>query len=146
MNTADLLDYILNELPKEIVFDYDDYDEGVAYLTNTSNGDEYTLKLTKDNSDMNTNKYGVPYHGYHLTLADGRVLEFDMAWEDTWGNVSNWNEMFDGGEDNDYVGYGNEVDGYVEIVKVLDDETGEEIDTWDFLEECEKYVDNYSNS
>lgn len=90
------------------------------------------------------NKFGVPYHSYHLTLANGDFITFDMAWEETWGNVSKWNEVFNGGEDNEYVGYGNEDDGYVEIVKVVDNETNKEIDVWDFLKECEKYVDNYS--
>ena len=85
------------------------------------------------------NKFGVPYHGYTLTLDDGSVEMFDMAWEEYWGDVQEWNARYNhgevnadgepygyqnGGRDERYVGYGNEVDGFRKIVKVHDDDRG----------------------
>ena len=34
---------------------------------------------------MDTNKFGVPYHSYHLYFSNGDVVLFDMAWEESWG-------------------------------------------------------------
>ena len=73
------------------------------------------------------NKFGVPYHAYTLRLDDGSVIDFEMAWEEHWGNVSEWDAEWNygqlngdgepigyqnGGISEKYVGYGNEVDGY----------------------------------
>ena len=33
------------------------------------------------------NKYGVPYHCYVLTLADGTQVTMDVGYEEDWGKV-----------------------------------------------------------
>lgn len=106
------------------------------------------------------NKFGVPYHGYTLTLDDGSVEMFDMAWEEYWGDVQEWNARYNhgevnadgepygyqnGGRDERYVGYGNEVDGFRKIVKVHDDDRGCCIDPFVFLRCCERYTSYYSD-
>lgn len=48
-----------------------------------------------------TNKFGVPYHAYLLTLDDGRVVQFDMAWEECWGDVELWNATVNHGLKNE---------------------------------------------
>jgi len=48
MSIADLLDYIVNELPSDFNFDYDDNDHGLAYLTDTESGSRYKLHVTLD--------------------------------------------------------------------------------------------------
>ena len=105
------------------------------------------------------NKFGVPYHAYTLTLDDGRVKAFDVAWEECWGNVQIWNACYnygvtneDGaaygyqndGRDERYVGYGNDVDGNRKIVKVYDDDRRRYISPFAFLRRCERYTSYYS--
>lgn len=48
MSIADLLDYIVNELPSDFNFDYDDEDNGLAYLTDTESGIRYKIHVTPD--------------------------------------------------------------------------------------------------
>lgn len=105
------------------------------------------------------NKFGVPYHAYTLTLDNGCVKAFDMAWEEYWGDVQEWNAWYnygkldeDGnpygyqndGRDERYVGYGNEVDGYRKIVKVYDDDRRHYISPFVFLRRCKRYTPYYS--
>lgn len=71
--------------------------------------------------EVETNKYGVPYHSYQIFLADGEEEEIDVGIEEEWGNIqecgpddkvkSRWDKA---------VGWGNDEDGHVEIVKVVD--------------------------
>lgn len=94
---------------------------------------------------MNKNKYGVPYHGYTLELADGREIVMDVGCEEDWGNVQ---QMFkdDGcGTLISTVGWGNDSDGHSEIVDVFDCESEDHLFplTW-ATEDVWKYVDNYS--
>lgn len=106
------------------------------------------------------NKFGVPYHGYTLTLDNGRVEAFDMAWEECWGNVQEWNALYNHGEINEdgepygyqnggldepYVGYGNEVDGYRKIVQVYDGDRKCYIVPYVFLRRCERFASYYSD-
>ena len=80
------------------------------------------------------NKFGVPYHGYTLTLADGRRKEMDVAWEEYWGEVQpclpqdcdDWEKT---------IGWGNDADGHVKIVAVTDQETGAALDPRQWAEE-----------
>ena len=76
--------------------------------------------------DTNLNKFCVPYHAYTLTLENGEVLTMNVGYEDEWGNVQqcflgdieHWEEA---------VGWGNDVDGHIKIVAVVDAETGESL-------------------
>jgi len=105
------------------------------------------------------NKFGVPYHAYTLRLDDGTVVDFEMAWEEHWGNVSEWCAELNCGRLNEdgkplgyqndgaaeaYVGYGNEVDGYRKIMLVWDDESNRYVNPFEFLRRAEKYVSCYS--
>lgn len=90
------------------------------------------------------NKFGVPYHAYRLTLDDGRKVEFDMAWEEYWGSVQEWNAEWNGGSDEPYVGYGNEVDGFRKIVSVYDEKAGAWLDPFAFLRRANLYAANYA--
>ena len=109
---------------------------------------------------MNTNKFGVPYHAYVLTLDNGCVVQFDMAWEECWGDVSLWNAAWNhgqrnedgdpygyqnGGAEEQYVGFGNEVDGFRKIIQVYDEDEGCYISPFEFYRRTDKYVDNYSS-
>ncbi len=95
---------------------------------------------------MDTNKFGVPYHSYHLYFSNGDVVLFDMAWEEYWGNVNPNANMHRNGhfEDNDFIGYGNDEDGYYTIVKVHDDDNDCFITPKEFADRCVSYVDKYS--
>ena len=72
---------------------------------------------------MKRNKFGVPYRRCVLRLADGRVVTMDVGCEEDWGNVQpclpddcpDWETA---------VGWGNDADGHVQIVSVVDPETG----------------------
>jgi len=105
------------------------------------------------------NKFGVPYHAYTLRLEDGSFVDFDMASEEDWGNVSEWysglsigcpcenGELFycqNGEIGEKYVGYGNEVDGYRKIMLVWDDACSRYINPFVFIRRAEKYVRCYS--
>ena len=73
-----------------------------------------------------TNRRGVPYHAYTITLENGEVLTMNVGYEDDWGNVQecapddteHWEEA---------VGWGNDVDGHIKIVAVVDEETGKSL-------------------
>lgn len=64
-----------------------------------------------------TNKYGVPYQEYRLTFASKRKMIIDVGIEEEWGNI---NEYMDDKDEEFYVGYGNDEDGYKKIIKVED--------------------------
>lgn len=76
--------------------------------------------------DTNLNKFCVPYHAYKLTLENGEVLTMNVGYEEEWGNVQqcflgdieHWEEA---------VGWGNDVDGHIKIVAVVDEETGKSL-------------------
>lgn len=92
------------------------------------------------------NKFGVPYHSYTLTFKSGDEKVFDMAWEDDWGDINTCAFYDTNGEitEDSFLGYGNDEDGYEEIVKVVDDETGKKISLKKFGELVDSYVDCYS--
>lgn len=85
---------------------------------------------------MTENKYGVPHHEYEIFLADGTSRILDVGCEEDWGDVqeaapdevSDWEKS--------RVGWGNDADGHVEIVKVVDCETRDEIDPMKWAKEC----------
>ena len=95
---------------------------------------------------MEVNKFGVPYHSYTLIFSNGAEKTFDMAWEGSWGNVSSQAFYTVNGRTTSkpFLGYGNDVDGYKRIVKVIDDESGKRISLKKFGEMVDSYVDNYS--
>lgn len=91
------------------------------------------------------NKYGVPYHCYELTFINGETKYIDIGCEEDWGNIQ---EMWvdDGyGKLDACVGWGNDEDGHIQIVKVIDMETNESLNVIDWAEEVWDYVDNYSS-
>ena len=75
--------------------------------------------------EVETNKYGVPYHSYRILLADGEEDEIDVGIEEEWGNVQECgpDDKVKGRWDK-AVGWGNDEDGHVEIVRVEDGEDG----------------------
>ena len=79
-------------------------------------------------SGMKKNKYGVPYHEYEIYLANGVTRIVDIGCEEDWVNIQEaaLDEVRDW--EKSRVGWGNDADGHVEIVKVVDRETGDEID------------------
>jgi len=90
-----------------------------------------------------TNKFGVPFHSYTLTLSSRRKVTMDVGYEEDWGNV----QPCVPGDCKDWrnsVGWGNDNDGHRKIVGVVDDETGKPLDVRQWAEDCVwKYVDNY---
>ena len=91
------------------------------------------------------NKYGVPYHCYCLTLADGTEVTMDVGYEEDWGNVQ---QCLPGDcEDwEDSVGWGNDLDGHIKIVGVIDGATGRSLYVRQWAEQSVwPYVDNYSS-
>lgn len=91
------------------------------------------------------NKYGVPYHSYNITLINGTEINIDVGYEEDWGNIQQCTPD-DCPQWENAVGYGNDLDGHTEIIKVIDNETDIEIDPWKWANECVwKYVDNYSS-
>lgn len=97
------------------------------------------------------NKFGVPYHSYTLTLRNGNTVNCEVAWEEHWGNVQETiptdypdEETYNECCDID-VGWGNDDDGHQIIDKVVDDETGQELNVRDWANNCVWcYIDNYS--
>ncbi len=94
---------------------------------------------------IETNKFGVPFHAYTITLSNGEEILVDVGEEDDWGDIQ---ECTPGDDCRDWrtaVGWGNDADGHVEIVKVVDEETGRELDVREWAEKCVwAYADNYS--
>ena len=89
---------------------------------------------------MDANKFGVPYHCYALTLADGREIGIDVGDEEDWGNVQQC--FTDKGKE--CVGWGD-ADVWTEVVKVVDNDNGKELDVMKWAKECVwNYVDEYS--
>lgn len=94
------------------------------------------------------NKFGVPYHSYTIYLSNGEFKCFDMAWEESWGDVDTqaFYRRNHTTADKPFLGYGNDEDGYYRIVKVIDDETGKRVNLKEFGELVVSYTDNYSCS
>lgn len=92
------------------------------------------------------NKYGVPYHEYEIVLNNGESKVIDIGCEEDWGDIQ---QMF---KDDGYskmiecVGWGNESDGHIEIISVIDISSNKHISP---IEWANKYVwcyaENYSN-
>lgn len=84
------------------------------------------LKTNCTNSykdERSINKFGVPYHRYVLTLADGSNRSIDVGYEEDWGSVQNCNTN-DTRDWADGIGFGNDVDGHTKIVAVVDEVSG----------------------
>lgn len=90
------------------------------------------------------NKYGVPYHKYQITLANGDDKYVDVAVEEEWGAIQ---QMFrDTGYGNmvECVGWGNDEDGHIEIISVVDCETEKHYTPLEWAYDCVWcYIDNY---
>ena len=91
------------------------------------------------------NKYGVPYHEYEIVLNNGESKVIDVGCEEDWGNIQ---QIF---KDDGYskmcecVGWGNDSDGHIEIINVIDMESEKHINPIEWAKNyvwC--YVDNYS--
>ena len=91
------------------------------------------------------NKYGVPYHCYRLSLADGTEVAMDVGYEEDWGHVQQC--LPDDCEDwKDSVGWGNDEDGHVKIAGVMDCATGKPLKVRQWAELCVwSHVNNYSS-
>ena len=94
---------------------------------------------------MDTNKFGVPYHEYTLTLKSGREFAVDIGYEDDWGNVQRCFKDGTDGKSVKCVGWGD-ADEWDEVVNVLDNETGESLAPLAWASESVwKWADNYSS-
>jgi len=96
------------------------------------------------NADWNSNKFGVPYHGYSLELKNGDEVIMDVGVEEDWGNVQDCYTDWDGEKHRNCVGWGCE-DDWEEIVDVYDCETETHLDPMEWAKECVWcYVNKYS--
>lgn len=87
-----------------------------------------------------TNKYGVPYKEYTLELENSDSIQIDVGVEEDWGNIQS---CIDDNLEN-YVGWGNDLDGHERIIKVTDSENNEYDDIFKWANECVWcYVNNY---
>jgi hypothetical protein len=92
------------------------------------------------------NKFGVEYHQYEIVLANGDTKLIDVGYEEDWGDIQ---QMF---KDDGYskmiecVGWGNDSDGHIEIISVIDHENnGRVINPIEWAKNhVWIYVDNYS--
>ena len=103
------------------------------------------VRLPGTNEGRSINKFGVPYHSCTLLLANGEAVRMDVGYEEDWGNVQQC--MPDDCDDGfKAVGWGNDEDGHLKIVGVVDDETGKHMDVCEWAENrVWSYVDNYSS-
>lgn len=94
------------------------------------------------NNDFDEN--GVLGHEYTITLADGDTKTVNVGCEDDWGNIQQC--VPDDCDDwETSVGWGNDEDGHIKIVDVVDEETGEHIEPLKWAKDrvwC--YVDYFS--
>ena len=74
------------------------------------------------------NKFGVPYHKYDIDFnnGDGRII--DIGYEEDWGHIQ---QAFDK-KGKEYIGWGDDENGHLKIVKVVDCETGKKINPFDW--------------
>lgn len=99
-----------------------------------------------NNNELITNKFGVPFHSYTVFLANGDSVTMEVADEDDWGSVQECSP--DDCEDwENSVGWGNDEDGHIKIVKVIDNLTGDEMDVREWAtQRVWSYVDCYSGN
>lgn len=71
-------------------------------------------------------KFCVPYHDYMLTLANGETFTMNVGYEGDWGHVQ---QSFLGDAEHleEVVGWGDDENGHITIIAVVDEETGESI-------------------
>lgn len=103
------------------------------------------VSILGTNVGRDINKFGVPYHCYTLLLANGEEVRMDVGYEEDWGDVQ---ECLPDDCDDwiDSVGWGNDEDGHVKIVGVVDDETGKNMDVCEWAKKrVWSYVGNYSS-
>ena len=85
-----------------------------------------------------TNNYGVPYHEYEITLLNGEILCVDIGIEEDWGDIQECvpDDQCANDDWTGKVGWGNDADGHIEIVKVVDCEFGHELDPLAWANDC----------
>ena len=92
------------------------------------------------------NKFGVEYHQYEIVLANGDVRTIDVGCEEDWGDIQQMFKDTDFGKMVECVGWGNDSDGHIEIISVIDIENNNR--SMNPLEWAENhvwiYADNYS--
>lgn len=100
------------------------------------------MTITRD-SRASLNKFGVPHHRYLLRLANGETKLADIGCEDDWGNVQQClpNDCEDW---NTSVGWGNDEDGHVKIIMVVDMETHDYLKVRRWAGYVWGFADNYS--
>lgn len=98
----------------------------------------------KTNDIVKCNKFGVPYHEYELTLNNGTTITVDVGCEEDWGDIQKMLKDTDSGDPIVCVGWGNDSDGHIEIVSVLDSKTRKIIPPMEWANDCVwSYADNY---
>lgn len=94
------------------------------------------------NNDFDEN--GVLGHEYTITLADGDTMCINIGYEEYWGNIQECTpDDCDDWETS--VGWGDDDEGHIKIVDVVDEETGEHLEPLKWANErvwC--YVDYFS--
>lgn len=87
------------------------------------------------------NKYGVQHHQYLIELEDGEEICVDVGCEEDWGDIQ---QIFDD-SGVECVGWGNDADGHIRVVGVVDTWTGERLPPLDWAKsKVWSLVDDYS--
>lgn len=86
------------------------------------------------------NKYGVPHKVYELLLEDGTSLCVDIGCEEDWGDIQ---QAFDA-EGNEFVGWGNDVDGHTRITAVAEIGAGDALDVAEWAGFVWGFAGNYA--
>lgn len=73
--------------------------------------------------EFDMNRFGVPCHGYALTLKSGKEIIMDIGYEEDWGNVQRCFKDGADGKSEECVGWGD-ADEWEEVTKVFDCESG----------------------
>lgn len=96
------------------------------------------------NTPPDVNGFGVPYHCYTLSLANGKTVSIDVGCEEDWGDIQRC-LPWDCEDCEKAVGWGNDSDGHIKIIGVTDEETGKRLNVWRWAKRSVWiYVDNYS--
>lgn len=93
------------------------------------------------------NKFGVNYHKYEITLINGATKIVDVGYEEDWGDIQQMWKDTGFGNMVECVGWGNDNDGHLEIVKVIDiEDFDKDISPIEWAHNhVWKYADNYSS-
>lgn len=94
-----------------------------------------------DQTHVAFNKYGVQHHSYRIELEDGEEICVDVGYEEDWGDIQ---QIFDD-SGVECVGWGNDADGHIRVVGVVDTWTGERLPPLDWAKsKVWSLADNYS--